>query len=74
MADHNAMLWAQNVLPYVDMTLKGWLYYQGENNCGTFHGNSQTRLGCMCHPTQIAVSCSTTSERIPASCSAQTAA
>ena len=27
-ADHNSKLWALNVLPFVDMTVKGWLWYQ----------------------------------------------
>lgn len=26
--------WDANVVPFLDMTIKGWLFYQGENNAG----------------------------------------
>ena len=32
-AAHDATLWTANVVPFLRMTLKGWLWYQGENNC-----------------------------------------
>jgi len=41
-ADHNELLFDTNVKPYLDMSIKGWVYYQGENNCGGLHGNSGT--------------------------------
>jgi len=44
----NEILWSNNVLPYVDMTIKGWLWYQGENNAGKFHGNSMYNFGYSC--------------------------
>ena len=51
-ADHNSLLHNTNVLPYVDMTVKGWIFYQGENNAGGLHGNSgtasQTSSGYAC--------------------------
>ena len=38
----------QRVLPYVDMTIKGWVWYQGENDMhGTF-GNSALGTGYSC--------------------------
>ena len=36
------------VLPYVDMTLKGFLWYQGENNCRSVMGNSAAKAGYSC--------------------------
>ena len=45
-ADHNGNLYDEAVRPYIDMTLAGWAYYQGENNCGGLHGNS----GCATQP------------------------
>lgn len=41
-ADHNSLLYTTNVMPYLDMSVKGWVWYQGENNCGGLHGNSGT--------------------------------
>lgn len=65
-APHNEELWDNAVRPYLDMTVRGWVWYQvrqtiriavtseglitrrvqGENNCGTLHGNSATKSGC----------------------------
>jgi hypothetical protein len=39
---HNENLFDANVKPYADQAIKGWVYYQGENNCGGLHGNSGT--------------------------------
>jgi sialate O-acetylesterase len=33
---------------FVDMTVKGWLWYQGENNAGSLHGNFGTQSGYGC--------------------------
>ena len=41
-ASDNERLYDTAILPYVDMTLKGWIFYQGENNCHGLHGNSGT--------------------------------
>eukprot|EP00040_Diaphanoeca_grandis_P042178 m.264329 g.264329 ORF g.264329 m.264329 type:complete len:830 (+) comp55607_c0_seq1:15-2504(+) len=41
-------LYEQNVLPYVDTTVKGWLWYQGENNCHGVMGNSLKGVGYGC--------------------------
>ena len=37
---HNENLYDNAVRPYVEMAVKGWVYYQGENNCGGDMGNS----------------------------------
>jgi len=44
----NHLLWDVNVSPFLDMTVKGWLYYQGENNAGSLHGNVLYKAGCEC--------------------------
>ena len=36
------------VVPYLDMTLKGFLWYQGENNCHSTMGNSAAKAGYSC--------------------------
>ena len=36
------------VLPYSQMTLKGWLWYQGENNMYSTFGNSLLKFGYSC--------------------------
>ncbi len=41
-------LWDTDVLPYVNMTVKGFLWYQGENNCHGFMGNSLEKTGYGC--------------------------
>jgi hypothetical protein len=41
-------LFATQVLPFVDMTIRGWIWYQGENNMGEVKGNSQANVGYGC--------------------------
>ena len=36
------------VLPYIDMTIKGWTWYQGENDCHGVQGNSASNAGYSC--------------------------
>eukprot|EP01079_Euglenida_sp_SAG-EU17-18_P002619 gene2619-3312_t len=36
------------VLPYTSMTVKGWTWYQGENDCHNVLGNSQAKVGYSC--------------------------
>ena len=36
------------VMPYVDMSLKGFVWYQGENNCHSVMGNSAANAGYSC--------------------------
>ncbi|CAJ1423797.1 unnamed protein product [Effrenium voratum] len=38
----------KRVLPYVDMALKGWIWYQGENDMHGVHGNSALGYGYGC--------------------------
>jgi hypothetical protein len=54
----NGLLYDNAVKPYLGMTVKGWVFYQGENNAGGLHGNSGTA-------SQPASGCVTTS-RLPA--------
>lgn len=44
----DARLFATQVSPFVDMTVKGWLWYQGENNMGGVMGNSDAGVGYSC--------------------------
>ena len=39
--------WDERVVPYLSTTLKGWVWYQGENNCHGVMGNSAQRVGCV---------------------------
>ena len=41
-------LYATQVIPFVDMTVKGFVWYQGENNMGSPKGNSDANLGYSC--------------------------
>ena len=40
--------WDQRVVPYLDTTVKGFLWYQGENNCHGVMGNSAQHIGYGC--------------------------
>jgi len=44
----NHRLWDNLIVPSLDMTVKMWLFYQGENNAGALHGNSARRAGYAC--------------------------
>ena len=44
----NHVTFDANVRPYLDMSIKGVIYYQGENNAGTLHGNSAQNVGYSC--------------------------
>ena len=44
----NQEWWDARVLPYSQMTLKGWVWYQGENNMYAPFGNSEQRSGYSC--------------------------
>jgi len=44
----NHVCWDSNVRPFLDMTITGALYYQGENNAGALHGNSAKKAGYSC--------------------------
>ena len=40
--------WEQRILPFSHMTIKGWAWYQGENNMHNLFGNSQRGTGYAC--------------------------
>jgi len=46
--EFDAILYAKQVIPFVDMTVKGWTWYQGENNMGAVKGNSAANVGYGC--------------------------
>jgi hypothetical protein len=41
------------VIPFVDMTVKGWVWYQGENNMGNLKGSSMENLGYSCEQREL---------------------
>ena len=45
---NNHVLYDTMVRSFVNMTIKGWAYYQGENNAGSLHGNFLTSTGYAC--------------------------
>lgn len=49
----NAEFHATRVLPYTDMTLKGWVWYQGENDMHNYFGNSILKTGYSCLMTKL---------------------
>ena len=54
-AGSNAELYNGMILPFVNMTVKGWLWYQGENNLPYMAGNVLDKTGYACLlPTMIA--------------------
>merc|ERR1719272_1464628 len=44
----NGQLFAKQVMPFVDMTVKGWTWYQGENNMFDVKGNAAMDVGYSC--------------------------
>jgi hypothetical protein len=46
-------LYATQVIPFVDMTVKGWVWYQGENNMGNRKGNSLANTGYSCEQREL---------------------
>lgn len=51
----DAQLYGQQILPFVDATIKGWVWYQGENNMGGTKGNSIANVGYGCEQRQLVV-------------------
>eukprot|EP00041_Stephanoeca_diplocostata_P026687 m.723398 g.723398 ORF g.723398 m.723398 type:complete len:865 (+) comp23021_c0_seq4:58-2652(+) len=50
----NSALYHAMVAPFVNYSVAGWLWYQGENNCGGFMGNANDGSGYGCAlPTMI---------------------
>ena len=44
----NGRLFGKMITPFVDMTTKGWVWYQGENNMGGTKGSSTANVGYGC--------------------------
>ena len=44
----DGQLFAKQVMPFVDMTVKGWTWYQGENNMMDAKGNAAVDVGYSC--------------------------
>jgi len=49
-------LTGQQVVPFMDMTLKGFVWYQGENNMGNVKGNAMDGVGYACAMKQLITS------------------
>ena len=49
----NSQLYGQQTLPFVDMTVAGFVWYQGENNMGGTKGNSAANVGYGCEMRQL---------------------
>merc|ERR1719331_3511304 len=49
----NGQLFAKQVMPFVDMTVKGWTWYQGENNMMNVKGNSADNVGYSCKQREL---------------------
>jgi hypothetical protein len=49
----NGQLFAKQVMPFVDMTVKGWTWYQGENNMNDPKGNSAANVGYSCKQREL---------------------
>ena len=47
-AGANGALYNGMVLPFVNMSIKGWNWYQGENNLGFHAGNVLDNAGYVC--------------------------
>merc|ERR1719221_2530684 len=52
-ASHNEMLYDQKVRPYLQMAVKGWLWYQGENDMHGVKGNVLDKTGYACMMAQL---------------------
>ena len=49
----NGQLFAKQMMPFVDMTLKGFTWYQGENNMGNIKGNAAVNVGYSCKQREL---------------------
>lgn len=49
----NGQLFAKQVMPFVDMTVKGWTWYQGENNMMDTKGNAADNVGYSCKQREL---------------------
>ena len=49
----NGQLFAKQVMPFVDMTVKGFTWYQGENNMQNVKGNAASNVGYSCKQREL---------------------
>lgn len=49
----NGQLFAKQVMPFVDMTVKGFTWYQGENNMQNVKGNAAVNVGYSCKQREL---------------------
>jgi hypothetical protein len=49
----NGRLYGKQTLPFVDMTIKGWAWYQGENNMGGTKGSAKANVGYSCEQVKL---------------------
>jgi hypothetical protein len=49
----DGQLFGQQILPFTDMTIKGWAWYQAENNMGGVKGNAAAGVGYGCEQREL---------------------
>lgn len=49
----DSQLYGQQIIPFVDMSVSGWIWYQGENNMGGTKGNAIANVGYGCEQRQL---------------------
>ena len=49
----NGQLFAKQIMPFVDMTVKGFTWYQGENNMDNVKGNAAVNVGYSCKQREL---------------------
>merc|ERR1719272_1204464 len=49
----SGQLFAKQVMPFVDMTVKGFTWYQGENNMNNVKGNAAANIGYSCKQREL---------------------
>ena len=49
----NGQLFAKQIMPFVDMTVKGFTWYQGENNMENVKGNAAVNVGYSCKQREL---------------------
>ena len=49
----NGQLFAKQVMPFVDMSVKGWTWFQGENNMQNVKGNAADNVGYSCKQREL---------------------
>jgi len=49
----NGQLFAKQIMPFVDMTVRGWTWYQGENNMLNVKGSAAENVGYSCKQREL---------------------